>query len=89
MTTTPCTAAARKTAKKLLAAFKQGQIQIWKMGEGFQVMTFEKPGHSYGSCEFPTRLDAFRHIIKRAASTGFDLQRFDAIATRYFRLFPI
>lgn len=87
MKTTAYTATARRHAKQLLAMHKAGQIQIWSKGEGFQVMTFERPGHSYGSDTFSTKAEAFRHIIKRAASTGFDLQRFGAIADRYFRRF--
>ncbi len=67
--------------------FKAKQIQIWAKDAGFQVMTFERPGFCYGSDVFATKSDAFRHIIKRAASTGFDLKRFDAIAARYFRWF--
>jgi len=87
MKTTACTPAARRKAKQLLAAFRKEQIQIWKSGQGFQVVTFERPGHTYGSCEFATKSEAFRHIIKRCANTGFDLARFDAIATRFFRRF--
>lgn len=89
MKTTACTPAARRKAKQLLAAFRQEQIQIWTSGAGFQVVTFERPGYSYSSCEFGTKLEAFRHIIKRCANTGFDLARFDAIAARYFRRFLI
>jgi hypothetical protein len=87
MSKTPYTATARRHAKKLLAMYNAGQIQIWGKGEGFQVMTFERAGHCYGSDTFPTKSQAFNHIIVRAACTGFDLQRFSAIADRYFNRF--
>lgn len=85
MKSTPYTAAARRKAKQLLAMFRGDKIQIWTNGDGFQVMTFERPGHCYGSVTFKTKAEAFRHIICRAANTGFDLKRFEAIAARYFR----
>jgi hypothetical protein len=87
MSKTPYTATARRHAKQLLAMLNAGKIQIWGKGEGFQVMTFERPGFCYGSDTFPTKAEAFRHIIARAACTGFDLQRFRAIADRYFNRF--
>lgn len=84
---TAYTAASRRKAKQLLALFRSGKIQIWSKGQGFQVMTFERPGFCYGSDVFSTKAEAFRHIIKRAASTGGDMKRFDAIGARYFRRF--
>ena len=50
-------------------------------------MTFERPNYSYGSSEFASKLDAFCHIIKRAANTGIDTELFNNIAIRYFRRF--
>lgn len=86
MTTTPSTKNTRIKAKKLLALFKSGEIQIWKRDEEFQVVTFADSG-SYTSCKFATKCQAFRNIMNRAANTGFDIDRFDGIATRYFRRF--
>jgi len=87
MKTTPYTATARRNAKKLLAAIQNKSIQIWKDGDGFQVMTFVNPGYSYGSVRFESEQSAFRHILTRASNTGFDTQRFSAVADRYFRRF--
>ena len=83
MKLTPYTKSARKRAKVLLAEYKAGAIQIWKLAQGFQVVTFEKPGHSYTSDPFTSAALAFRHIICRAANTGNDIIRFKAIAERY------
>ena len=86
MTATPYTAAARKKAKRMLAAFRNDEIQIWPHRSGrFEVITFGNPGNTYVSIGFPSKADAFQHIIVRAANTGFDMQRFEAIALRYFR----
>jgi hypothetical protein len=89
MTTTPYTAAARRKAKRIIQAVCAKSIQIWECGHGFQVMTFERPGCSYGSIVFESKAEAFRHILLRATNTGHDMDRFEAIADRYARRFGI
>ena len=83
MQLTPYTKAARKRAKSLLAEHKAGSIQIWKSAQGFRVVTFERSGNTYTSDVFASASLAFRHILCRAASTGFDMMRFKAIAEKY------
>lgn len=89
MQATPSTPAARLKAKRILKSVKDRAIQIWDFDGSYEVVTFERPGFSYGSIRFESKIEAFRHILKRAANTGFDLARFGAIADRYARRFGI
>ena len=84
---TRSTPRARQIAKRLIADTKTGAIRIWGSEGAFKVTTTENPSHAYTSCPFETRAMAVRHIFCRAANTGHDMRKFEALAARYYARF--
>jgi hypothetical protein len=84
---TACTRQARKNAKCIVAQMKAGTTQIWKATGGFQIITGLTTSFTYTSCVFGSLEETVKHLGCRAANTGLDLQKFQALACRYARRF--
>ena len=84
---TRCTAHSRQLLKHTLAAVKVGLIRVWGSQGSYKVTVSKNPSNAYTSCAFESPELAVRHLFKTAASTGFDMAKFDSLAARYFSRF--